>query len=132
MMGQLVKNDVIERFSSLFPGVYSEQNVVLSATHTHSGPAGFMQYVLFNVPNLGFVEQTLNAMVEGIVESIKRAHDNLKLGKVYLSVGIVEEEASINRSPTSYEANPEEEKAKYSGNLDKDSWLRTFTGSGTS
>merc|ERR1712215_497258 len=120
MMGQLVKIDVMERLSSLFPGVYSEQNVALSATHTHSGPAGFMQYVLLNIPNLGFVEQTLNAMVEGIVESIKRAHDNLKPGKVYHSVGIVEEEASINRSPTSYEANPEEEKAKYSGNLDKE------------
>jgi len=120
MMGQLVKLEVIEALSSLFPGVYTEENIVLSATHTHSGPAGFMQYVLFNVPNLGFVGQTLEAMVAGIVESIARAHASMRPGKVYHSVGEVEEEASINRSPTSYEANPEEEKARYPGNLDKD------------
>merc|ERR1711970_1697709 len=120
MMGQLVKLEVIDRLSSLFPGVYTEENIVLSATHTHSGPAGFMQYVLFNVPNLGFVGQTLEAMVAGIVESIARAHASMRPGKVYHSVGEVEEEASINRSPTSYEANPEEEKARYPGNLDKD------------
>jgi len=120
MMGQLVKMGVIEKLSTVLPGVYTEENVVLSATHTHSGPAGFMQYVLFNVPNLGFVKQTLDAMVDGIYESILRAHHNLKPGKVFHSIGIVEEEASINRSPTSYEANPEEEKAKYAGNLDKE------------
>jgi len=120
MMGQLVKLEVIEKLSLLYPGVYTEENVVLSATHTHSGPAGFMQYVLFNIPNLGFVGQTLEAMVAGIVESITRAHNSLKPGKVFHSVGEVEEEASINRSPTSYEANPEEEKARYPGNLDKD------------
>merc|ERR1711970_598333 len=120
MMGQLVKLEVIEALSSLFPGVYTEENIVLSATHTHSGPAGFMQYVLFNVPNLGFVGQTLEAMGAGIVESIARAHVSMRPGKAYHSVGEVEEEASINRSPTSYEANPEEEKARYPGNLDKD------------
>ena len=35
------------------------------------------------------------------------------------SSGIVEE-ANINRSPTSYDANPAEERAKYSGNTDKE------------
>merc|ERR1719286_75718 len=102
MMGQLVKLFVLEELESLFPGVYSEENVVLSSTHTHSGPAGFMQYVLFNVPNLGFIEQTKDAMVNGIVESISRAHANLAPGKVFHNVGILEDEASINRSPTSY------------------------------
>lgn len=120
MMGQLVKLGAINKLSSLFPGLYTEENVVMSATHTHSGPAGFMQYVLFNVPNLGFIAQTLEAMVDGIVESISRAHGSLKPGKVFHSIGVVEEEASINRSPTSYEANPEEERARYPGNLDKD------------
>jgi neutral ceramidase len=41
---------------------------MLSATHTHSGPAGFLQYVLFSVSSMGFVEQTFQAMVAGIVE----------------------------------------------------------------
>ena len=40
MMGQLVKLFVLEELESLYPGVYNEANVVLSSTHTHSGPAG--------------------------------------------------------------------------------------------
>ena len=46
--------------------IYNAENVVLSATHTHSGAAGFLQYVLFEVSSLGFIEQTFNAMVDGI------------------------------------------------------------------
>ena len=40
MMGQLVKMRVMKKLEEMFPGYYTEQNVVLSATHTHSGPAG--------------------------------------------------------------------------------------------
>ena len=109
---------VTAELEQLYPGVYSETNIVLSATHTHSGPAGFMQYVLFNVPNLGFIKQTLDGLVVGITESIVRAHDSLGPGKVLLVEAEVEEQASINRSPTSYDANPAEERARYASNLD--------------
>merc|ERR1719244_1146681 len=119
MMGQLVKKYAIQKLEEMFPGVYTEQNVVISSTHTHSGPAGFLQYVLFNVPNLGFLHQTMDAMVDGIVESIRRAHESVVPGDIYLGSGIVEG-ANINRSPSSYLANPEEERAKYSGNTDKE------------
>merc|ERR1719259_1256028 len=119
MMGQLVKKYTMEKLERMFPGIYNEKNVVLSSTHTHSGPAGFMQYVLFNVPNLGFFHQTLEAMVEGIVESIRRAHEAVVPGDIFLSSAVVEE-GNINRSPTSYDANPEKERAKYSGNTDKE------------
>merc|ERR1719259_1486167 len=106
MMGQLVKKYTMEKLERMFPGIYNEKNVVLSSTHTHSGPAGFMQYVLFNVPNLGFFHQTLDAMVKGIVVSIQRAHDNLAPGSIRYTAGMVTEEANINRSPSSYLANP--------------------------
>ena len=56
MMGQLVKLFALEQLETLYPGLYTEKNLVLSSTHTHSGPAGYMQYVLFNVPNLGFIQ----------------------------------------------------------------------------
>ena len=43
--------------------------MLLSATHTHSGPAGYMQYALFNPLNgLGFINQTFNALVDGITK----------------------------------------------------------------
>merc|ERR1719422_3022053 len=120
MMGQLVKLFVLEELESLYPGVYNEANVVLSSTHTHSGPAGYMQYVLFNVPNLGFIKDTLDSLVRGIVLSIQRAEDGLQPGTIMYTKGLVTEEANINRSPTSYEANPEEERSKYEYNTDKD------------
>ena len=41
MMGQLGKLFVVEELEALYPGVYTEKNVVLSSTHTHSGPAGW-------------------------------------------------------------------------------------------
>ena len=54
--------------------------MVLSATHTHSGAAGYMQYVLFEVSSLGFIEQTFNAMVDGIARvCIRSLHKRLKL-----------------------------------------------------
>jgi Neutral/alkaline non-lysosomal ceramidase, N-terminal len=43
-----------------------------------------MQYVLFNVPNLGFVEQTMEAMVDGIAESIRRAHEAVQPGTIFI------------------------------------------------
>jgi len=118
MMGQLVKKYVVDNLEKTYPGMYSERNIILSATHTHSVPAGFMQYILFNVPNLGYIEQTTEAMVEGITLSIVRAHEKLAPGSVFMTETDVKEQASINRSPTSYLANPEEERAKYASNLD--------------
>ena len=41
--------------------IYTADNVVLSATHTHSGPAGYMQYALFQMPSIGFNNQAFNA-----------------------------------------------------------------------
>jgi hypothetical protein len=46
-----------------------------------------MQYVLFNVPNLGFVEQTMEAMVDGIAESIRRAHEAIQPGSIFIRYG---------------------------------------------
>ena len=42
----------------------------------------------------------------GIVESISRAHDNMKEGKLYVNSGELLD-ASFNRSPTAYLLNPE-------------------------
>ena len=50
--------------------IYTADNVVLSATHTHSGPGGFLQYVLFQVSTQGFVQQTFDAIVDGITKVI--------------------------------------------------------------
>ena len=48
--------------------IYEAENVLLSATHTHSGPGGYMQYALFQSTSFGFVEQTFNTIADGITK----------------------------------------------------------------
>jgi len=61
--------------------------------------------------SLGYVEQTLTAIVDGIVESIKIAHADMKLGTMAVNQGQLMD-ANINRSPSAYLNNPAEERAK--------------------
>lgn len=60
--------------------------------------------------SLGFVGQTLNAIVDGIVESVKIAHENMRPGHLYINTGMLLD-ASINRSPSAYLNNPGEERS---------------------
>lgn len=62
---------VIRKLKSIYGSLYTEDNVCISGTHTHSGPGGYWQYVLFEVSSLGFVKESFNVIVDGIVESIK-------------------------------------------------------------
>ena len=59
---------VAEQLQSEFGGIYHTGNILLTATHTHSGPAGFLEYVLFQISNLGWVQDSYDAQVTGIVE----------------------------------------------------------------
>lgn len=58
--------------------LYNKNNIALTATHTHSGPGGFFNYLLPQAPTLGLDKQSYQAVVDGIVLSIKRAHDSLE------------------------------------------------------
>lgn len=42
--------------------------MALSGIHTHSGPGGYLEYVLYDITSLGFVRQSYDALVNGIVE----------------------------------------------------------------
>lgn len=102
-----------------------EQIAKILATHTHSGPGGFFQYMLYNIPSAGFVSQTLDLLVQGTVESVKRAHAKLEPARVFYARGDLFG-ASINRSPTSYLNNPQEERQKYEHDTDKTMHLLKF------
>ncbi|GAB4823045.1 hypothetical protein N2152v2_010091 [Parachlorella kessleri] len=129
MASQAVTFTVIAKLKELYGPLYTEQNVALSGTHTHSGPAGYLQYVVYDITSLGFIPQTFDALVDGVVLSIQRAHNSLRPGS--LSVGVGELlEANINRSPTAYLANPEEERAQFKFNIDKDMTLVKFEDEG--
>ncbi|OJJ47539.1 hypothetical protein ASPZODRAFT_63516 [Penicilliopsis zonata CBS 506.65] len=97
---------------------YGEHNFALTGTHSHSGPGAWMNYLLPQIPSLGFNKQSYQAIVDGALLSIKRAHESLTLGR--LAFGSIDlEGANVNRSPYAYAQNPKEERARYSTDVDK-------------
>ncbi|MCP4351517.1 MAG: neutral/alkaline ceramidase [Desulfobacterales bacterium] len=112
MIFQAVKQKVVEKLQARFSGMYDEKNVLLSASHTHSGPGGYSHYAMYNLASLGFVEQNFNAITEGIFQSIVLAHNNLAQGNIYINEGELRD-CGWNRSPNAYEKNPTAEKQAY-------------------
>lgn len=127
MASDIVKTKVLEGLdAALGKGVYTVDNLSISGTHTHSGPAGFLQYVLFQATSLGFVKETFDAWVNGIVQSVLMAHSNMQPSRIFTNQGLVYD-SNINRSPTSYLLNPESERAQYpEGDTDKTLLLLKF------
>jgi len=115
---QVVKQKVMQKLVASYGSVYTDANVMLSATHTHSGPGGFSHYALYNLTVLGFDSQNLNAVADGIYQSIVRAHNNVSAGTIKLATGTLLD-ASINRSAEAYQLNPASERALYSTDVDK-------------
>jgi neutral ceramidase len=104
---------------------YGAQNIALTGTHSHSGPGAWNNYLLPQIPTRGFDKQTFQALVDGALLSIKRAHESIAPGR--LSFGSIHvEDSNINRSPWSYDANPAEERARYPANVDKSMTMLKF------
>lgn len=111
--------------------IYGQHNVAVTGTHSHSGPGGWLNYLLPQITSKGFDHQGYRAIVDGAIRSIVRAHESLQPG--YLSVGSTKVNgANINRSLFSYLANPEAERARYNasteddGSVEKDLTLLKF------
>ncbi|CAL9062807.1 unnamed protein product [Musa banksii] len=125
MASQLVTIKVHERLKSRYGNMYNEKNVAISGIHTHSGPGGYLQYVVYIVTSLGFVRQSFDAIVDGIEQSIIEAHENLRPGNIFVNNGELLD-ASINRSPSAYLNNPAIERSHYKYDVDKEMTLLKF------
>ncbi|XP_064644788.1 uncharacterized protein LOC135498445 [Lineus longissimus] len=125
MITTVVKTQVLLKLQKLYGKAYNAENVCISGIHTHSGPAGYHQYVLFEITSYGFIRQSLDALVDGIVLSIERAHKSIKPANIFFNEGELLS-SNINRSPSAYLNNPADEKAKYRYNVDKNMTLLKF------
>ncbi|KAH8484973.1 hypothetical protein H0E87_026657 [Populus deltoides] len=125
MASQIVTIKVLERLKARYGGLYTEQNVAISGIHTHAGPGGYLQYVVYIVTSLGFVRQSFDVLVDGIEKSIIQAHENLRPGSIFVNKGELLD-AGVNRSPSSYLNNPAEERSKYKYDVDKEMTLIKF------
>ncbi|KAL5991596.1 hypothetical protein ACLOJK_012505 [Asimina triloba] len=125
MASQLVTIKVLERLKARYGNLYTEQNVAISGIHTHAGPGGYLQYVVYIVTSLGFVRQSFDALVDGIEKSIVEAHENLHPGSIFVNKGEILD-AGVNRSPSAYLNNPPDERRQYKYNVDKEMTLLKF------
>ena len=103
--------EVVDRLKARFGETYTLDNVILSATHTHSGPGGYWHSRTDLGLDGGFYPEHFETIVDGIVKAIIKAHDDLQPGDIFIDKGSVEE-AGINRSLVAYEQNPAEERSK--------------------
>ncbi|KAG6584500.1 Neutral ceramidase [Phytophthora cinnamomi] len=114
---QLVHQEVLAELATKYNGVYTEQNVILHATHTHAGPGGTAGYFLYDVSILGYINENFDKIVSGIMDAIDKAHNSVASGTIRWNKGEVSKGGN-NRSPDAYLANPASERAKYSSNID--------------
>jgi neutral ceramidase len=108
-----VKKAVVSKLTSDYPHFgYAEANVILTAQHTHSAPGGYSHFAFYNLSIPGLVPEVFNKMVNGIVEAIHKAENNIQTASIYLNSGSfpAEQEVAFNRSLKAYNQNPEVKK----------------------
>ncbi|MDC3987998.1 neutral/alkaline non-lysosomal ceramidase N-terminal domain-containing protein [Polyangium jinanense] len=102
-----VWNAVIERLAAMPSRGLGPHDVVLTATHTHSGPGGFSHHVTYNGSSLGFCPTVFETIVRGFVEAILGADDarrpaTLRVGEAHVPY---DEPVAFNRSIEAYNRN---------------------------
>jgi neutral ceramidase len=105
---QSIRQGVLKRLATDHPDLgLHEHNVMLTATHTHSGPGGYSHYVLFNLSIPGYVEPILRSIVDGIVSAIVDAATSLRPGYVSMQRGEIpkDEPVGFNRALKAYNRN---------------------------
>lgn len=120
-----VRRTIVSSLTSLYPGIYTNENIAFVGTHQHSGVGGYLENLLPQLTALGYVNASASAIITGTVLAAQRAHSSLAPGSLSLgNTSIVE--GNINRSPFSYLQNPEEERARYEFDQDKDMTVVRF------
>lgn len=116
-----ITQEVLRRLAQRFGDTYTESNVMLTATHTHCGPGGYSHHRLYN-GSTGFRPKTFAAIVDGIVEAVERAHEDLAPATLRLAHGELRD-ASVNRSRAAFDRNPPEDRAFFPDAVDPQTTL---------
>lgn len=69
----MISDELRERVLELAPGGVPPQNIILTATNTHSGPGGMMRPLPFRLMSGKFVPEVLEKTAQGIGEAMKAA-----------------------------------------------------------
>lgn len=107
-----LKQGVINYLNNLGYKEFDENNVMLSATHTHSAPGGYSHYMMYNLNSYGFVEDVFEYYVKNISESIIEANKDFIEARLNFNYGEIEVDKNVafNRSIESYNLNKDVKK----------------------
>ncbi|NLU84442.1 neutral/alkaline non-lysosomal ceramidase N-terminal domain-containing protein [Rhodococcus sp. HNM0569] len=108
---------VLKRLAELYGDLYTERNVMLTATHNHNSCGGTAWDFAYTLASSGFRRNSFEAEVDGVVEAIVAAHDSLAPGTVSLGRSELHD-ASANRSAEAFDRNPEDDKAHFPDKID--------------
>lgn len=117
--------EVVDRLQHIFGDAYTLDNVIISATHTHSGPGGYWHSRNDTGMDGSFYPEHFEAIVAGITRSIVQAHEDLQPGNILINKGRVAN-AGVNRSLSAYLENPQTERERYRDNTHTQMTLLKF------
>ncbi|KAL2423254.1 Neutral ceramidase 3 [Exophiala dermatitidis] len=122
-----VRHGILEGLKRLGPEyeMYNKNSVAITGTHSHSGPGAWLNYLLPQITSKGFNKESYEAIVNGSVLAIKRAHASLVPGRLGLGQQTIMN-ANVNRSPYAYLQNPASERKQYESDVDKTMTLLKF------
>ena len=105
-MTESIKPGVLKLLSAHGYTCFSEENVMLSATHCHSSTSNVAWVALYDLMNgvPGYDDESYELIVKGIAEAIEQAYDSRVRGSVSLVYGETDIDAS-NRSADAYLTN---------------------------
>ena len=110
---QAIRNEVLRRLQSHDTASgWTEDNVLLCATHTHCAPGGHTHDVLYNIPSFGWYPHVFEAYVQGAVDAILDARKSVVQGRIRFAEAAFDlsKKVAFNRSVTAWNENPEVEK----------------------
>jgi neutral ceramidase len=85
--------------------------LLITGTHTHSGPGGYSHHLLFNLSIQGFVPDVFNTIVQGITDALDEGYRHLQPAKLSWAENDAAEtdHVAFNRSLRAYNRNPDVE-----------------------
>jgi neutral ceramidase len=105
-----IRQRLVDRLNSEAPELgLTDETLCLMATHTHSGPGGYDHYPIYNLTIPGYVESTLDAMVDMIFRALVEAGKDLSPGRVRFASRPFPSTVPVafNRQPSAHALNPE-------------------------
>jgi neutral ceramidase len=102
-----LKEEVLGRLAAAHGDLYTDENLLLAGTHTHSAPGGYSGALLydFDFERGGCDEATVTCIADGCARAVEMAHSNLAPGRILVNRGEVAD-CGRNRSPQAYICNP--------------------------